>query len=176
MGISTRGLDYTPGTIHACRRSFSPRVRNALWLYESSVAKTKGEAADMAGLARGTFYQRTSQANLALVQKHSLAHQAHIMTQVLDIQQRIKSLSHKAIEKIGDLIDHPDPNLALQAARDMADRNPETAKSSKVEITPSLDPDDIKALAVGLVEAARLRQAHADLGTSNLIRMPGVVE
>lgn len=166
MGIYRRGIGYTPGTQKVCQQTLSPRMKNALWLYESSIVPTKCAAARAVGLAPQTFYQATSGANSALAESTYLA----VEQRVMSIREKIEALSHRAIDRLGDLMESGDEQVALRAAIDVADRGQETAKIQKMEVMPTMKSEDIQALARGLVEAARVRALYSGVGQEDIIQ------
>jgi hypothetical protein len=140
-------------------KELSPRVKLATRLYKTGFAKTKGEAADLAGLNRQTFYLLST----TEIQVAELAAKIdqELQDESIDTGRLIKQLGRKALHKIDSVMSNPLVKFEtqLKAAQDLADRSPETSKvvniNARVE-TP-LSDDQVAALRRAMIEAANLR-------------------
>lgn len=152
-------------------KDLSPRVKLATRLYNSGLAKTKGEAADMAGLARSVFYT----VSITDVKVASLATQVQkeLEDETIDAAKLIKRLGRRGLGIVAEIAENPlnKSETRLKAAQDLADRSPETSKiiniNARVE-TP-LSEDQIATLRRGMIEAAALREKFAEAANGSYI-------
>lgn len=177
MGIPARlpqDDDHWSNRLGYKDRPLSPRMKLALRLYNTGAARTKGEAAQLAGLAKGSFYVMTSPAagneaasNLSNEMDELLQDQA------INVTVLMEKLSEKAIRKIGKLMDSAGKEeVQLRAAMELADRGSRTAKIHKQQnMLPTLDDVSAKTLAAALVESASARQRHIAAASGDYVRV-----
>lgn len=141
-------------------RPLRPRVRMALRMYALSAVPTLSAAAEACGI---------SLPYLSL-SAHSPAGKAYMQTvqQILDEKSisttdLLNKLGRRAIEIIGGLAeDGSSPTIQLKAAIDLADRSPETSKTTKVQVDSfSLSGKDARLLAESIVQG---RSVHERFG------------
>ncbi len=152
------------------RRDLRPRTRAALRLYATGATKSIAEAARAVGASPASVYVAhctiDGQAIVNGVDKS-------VEEKTIDMAALLKKLGQKAVLKIETLMNTAgSENIQLAAARDLADRSPETSKVQKIQVEPfTLDPDAGKALAAALVEAAMVKGKFADQSKQDLIKI-----
>lgn len=138
-----------------------PATKQALRLYATGAVKTLAEAARATGIAPGTAYvahaSATGRREVARVDNNQVE-------KAVNVSQLIASLSTKAVEKVATLMEKgSSEGIQLRAAQDLLDRNPETSKTQKVQVSDlTMQDKDAKLLAAAMVEAAKLRALHAE--------------
>jgi hypothetical protein len=158
MKSNTAARTYWPENYQ--KQGLSPRVKLATRLYHTGLAKTKAEAADLAGLARGTFYI----ASTTNPQVTNLAEQVdkEFFDETIDTSRLIKRLGKEALGHIAKTMRSPivKAEVALKAAQDLADRSPETSKVINVNarVETPLSDEQVAALRSAVLEAASLRE------------------
>lgn len=140
----------------------SPRVRMALRMYVNAAVPTLKDAAIAVGIT--PQYLSNINGTVAAKKYTQTAHEI-IEEKAHDVNALIASLSHRAVQVIGQLMeDGSSENIRLRAAQDLADRGPETSKIQKHQVESfSLSSDDARGIAEAMVAAATLRQRHEEL-------------
>lgn len=134
----------------------------AMRLYATGAARTKKEAAEMAGISVPYFVvmsnhnetlSRLQDDTDEMIQDESVA-----MTTVL------QKLGREALQRVRQLSKSQNEHVALKAATDILDRNSETSKVQKLDISTSqIESKDAKALAEALVRSAEVRRQYIAL-------------
>lgn len=91
----------------------------------------------------------------------------------IDTAALIRKLAGEAVRETGRLMVHAQSeSVKLGAAKELMDRNPETAKHSKLQIDePKLDRADAQLLAEALVASAEARSRHREAAIGNYVRV-----
>lgn len=134
----------------------------AMRLYATGAAKTKKEAAEMAGISVPWFVAMSNH-NLPTAR---LRDDTDEMIQDESVQMSVvlQKLGREALGRVRDLSKSQNEHIALKAATDILDRNAETSKVQKIDLTSTqIDSKDAKALAEALVKAAEVRKAYITL-------------
>lgn len=134
----------------------SPRVALAARLYATAVCRTQREASIAAGLnPNGLSYHRFQHRDMHMQLESQI--QSAIDEKAISASALIQQLSLKAVRTVEATMEGDDPKLALDAAKDLLDRNPETSKTQKISTESFLvRPTDIAALGAILRESERL--------------------
>lgn len=150
QGRPTTRWGYAPRTI-------SPRVRTALQLYETGIAKTKKQASVMAGLHPNTLTVYTSPNNAhAQIRFAPIREKARelMLDNIKDASELIDKASFEAVKELYGMMKlAKDEEIRYKAAVDLADRGPKTSKIQKVHRTGadfSLGGDDVALLVSAL--------------------------
>lgn len=144
----------------------SPRIALAQRLYATGAAPTMRQASELAGLnPNGLSYHRHS------YREEHLATEARIMDAITDkaisASALIKQLGIKAVQTLDAAMEGNDPKLAVEAAKDLLDRNPETSKTQRVQSESFMvRPQDIAALQSVLRESEALNASPLPAGNS----------
>src|SRR3569832_1978997 len=121
--------------VHETRaKEHTPRVKLATRLYATGVAKTKAAAAEMAGLAPSTYYLiSTTESKVSDLMNHI---DKELESEQLDTGRLLKHLGRKAIRHIAWTLDSDEVkhDTRLKAAQDLADRSPETSKTTNLNV------------------------------------------
>lgn len=165
-------------------REPSPRIRLATLLYQTGTARTKAEAAKMAGISPATFYMTTTASNPTKRLAGEI--QEMISNESVKTSEIISKLSRRALGKMAELMDSDRDDVALRAAQDLMDRDPGMPKLTSQTVTPfTLSEHDAGMLARALVESANAYEAskHAadglievDISAPALKLLPTTVE
>ncbi len=154
--------------------TLSPRAALAARLYASGACKTKGEAAEAAGLSKGYFYVLSSPKN-GSERVRSLIEQvdSEIQSKTVDMSKVIELLGRRAVRNIADHMENASSEaLRLKAATDLADRSPETQKTQRtIAASFSVDGEDAKALAAAMVESANIQKKYAHVAEGDYIEV-----
>lgn len=151
-------------------RDLRPRTKAALRLYASGATKSIAEAARVVGASPSSVYV----AHCTLTGQELVnSVDARIEEKTIDMAELLKRLGREAVLKTAALMrEAGSQNIQLAAARDLADRSPETSKIQKIQVEPfTLDPAAGKALAAALVESAMVKEKFADASTKDLIKV-----
>lgn len=151
----------------------SPRVKMAIRLYTSGAAKTKLEASTMAGLHPQTLtVYSNSPRYMEAINKYQNELSAMLDDESTDMQVILDKMARKAVGRIGELMYSSKDDVALKAAVDIADRSSKTQKVIRAQVeTFSIAGEDAKALAAGMIEAARVRAANNAVVTGDFIKV-----
>jgi hypothetical protein len=150
-----------------------PRTKAALRLYASGATKSIAEAARAVGASPASVYvAHGTITGQALVNDVD----SRIEEKTIDMAELLKRLGREAVLKTANLMRSAgSENIQLAAARDLADRSPETSKIQKIQVEPfTLDPLAGKALAAALVESAMVQSKFAEGSKKDLIKIESV--
>lgn len=147
-----------------------PRARLAARLYASGAARTKREACEAVGLSYNYLSVLDSAGN-EVVKRIQAETEAMIVDETTDISVLIQRLGRKALKVSETAMDSENEHIALKAATDMLDRNPETSKTIKAAITHSMDREDAKILAAALVAGARVKNKFKELAAGDFVQV-----
>jgi hypothetical protein len=129
-------------------------------MYGAGIARTKGEAADMAGVPRATFYIQSSPLNGHPDVLRAMSEiQEMIQDKAVGMSAILIAAGRKAVGHIAGAMEDEGlhPALRLKAAIDLADRSPEATKVQKHQIEGlSIAGQDAQKLAEALVAGARI--------------------
>lgn len=141
-------------------RKPSPRIRQALLLHATGVAKTKREAAEMAGVNPQTFYMMTTMSEPT--KRLSGEIEEMLANEAISTATVIEKLGRKALGKIALLMETGREETQLRAAQDLADRAPQTQRQQQVAVVApfSIASADVATLAAALVESEKHRREH----------------
>lgn len=142
-------------------------------LWASGAVKSKKAACEAVGLS--TTY-------LSLLSRDAVAN-PEIVSIIGDVDRAIhdKSITlsavialaaRRAVEKVNRLIDSNNEHIALKAASDILDRNPETSKTQKLQVASfSLEGQDAKDLAAALVRSAEVRERYGAIAEGDFVKI-----
>lgn len=161
-----------------------PRAKMAARLYASGAVKSKKAACEAVGLNPSYLSTLSREvvnhpeiASIIGEIDHAIHDKTVAMSTVLALMAR------KAVEKVNKLMDSQNEHISLKAASDVLDRNPETSKTQKLQVTSfSLDGQDAKDLAAALVRGAEVREKFAEIGKGDFVKIapdapsPGALE
>lgn len=152
---------------HLRRISPGPRYKLAAKLYVSGNAKSKKQAAELADVDYGYFLALTNY-NDEIREIMGTMEEA-VDEKLLETPHLLTRFGREAVTKIAQIMrTTDDEEVALKAAKDLADRSEETStiKKSKVSTSNELSVESARALASALVEAAKQRALHAGSAAS----------
>ena len=87
-----------------------------------------------------------------------------IEDQTVSLSRVIAMASRKAAKTINKLMDSSNEHIQLKASSDILDRNPETSKTVKAQVSSfSIDSADVAEIAKALVETARIKERLRDV-------------
>jgi len=150
-----------------------PRVKMAARLYASGAVKSKKAACEAVGL-NPTY--------LSLLSRESVSH-PEIVSIIGDVDRAIHDknialsvviamAARKALGRVNGLVDSQNEHIALKAASDILDRNPETSKTQKLQVTSfSLEGQDAKEIAQALVRSAEVREKFNAIGEGDFVKI-----
>lgn len=149
----------------------SPRTRRAAQLYGSGIAKTKKEAAEIAGIHPG-YLTNLSNGNSEIKRLIGEAEKSASIA-VGDINQTLIRLGREGLATIDQIRRNASSEaIQLKAAIDLADRSPETSKVQKHQVESlSLDGEDVERLTKAMVESARIRADFAEVHEANYVKV-----
>lgn len=150
----------------------TPRVKQALWLYKSGACKTKREASELAGL-HPAYLSMLTAPNRGSEPVKRLADEIDTLLsdKAVDMSKVLQLTGRMAIGRMVKLMDSGNERIALDSAKELANKSPETAGMLKVQVDPfTIDGLDAKQIAAALIESARLPDNAED------IRLHGLVE
>jgi hypothetical protein len=146
----------------AIPRTLRPRVRTALRLTLTGATRTQAEAARVVGITQA--YLSTAKRN-PLMQAYIRKIEAQMDAGSVQMSTVIQELGRKGLVKIALMMesDEVKDELRLRAAMDLADRSPETSKTSKLSIEGDLTirEGDAQRLIQALVEASQADEKYA---------------
>lgn len=154
-----------------------PRIRHAARLYASGAVRTKQEAAEAVGVNPSYFNVITqpghSRANPEILEMMDEIERS-ISDKTVQLSSVIEHVSREALSEMRSLmLDSQNEAIRLKAASDILDRNPETSKTQKHQLSSfSLSGEDAKALAAALVKSAEAQQLYASQATGDFVRVP----
>lgn len=153
----------------------SPRVRAAATLYGSGAVGTMKEASEAAGMHPNYLSMLKSSGNEEVNRIISETQQV-ILDESMAMSSVMTHLGRKAISKIAQLMESSaSERIQLEAARDLADRTPQTAKTQSHTITSfSLNGDDAKEIAAALVASAAARRTYQEIVQGDFVRIEQV--
>ncbi len=173
IGRPRKALRAPPGpSSHLRYIEPSPRMRLAAYLYATGAEKTKKDAALAASVDPVYFGMLTNHSipmNRLINQTKSM-----IEDETISMSTVLQRLSRKAVGRIADLMDTSEnEGIALKAAQDLADRHPETSRTSKIQVDAGLTigTADAKALAAALVESATISNSLAHIARDGLVEI-----
>jgi len=144
------------------RKTLRPRVRTALRLVLSGATRTQGEAARIAGLHQAYL---SGVKRSPIVQAYIRKLEAQMDAQTINMSAAMQELGRKGLLKIAEFMESEQvkDELRLRAAMDLADRSPETSKTSKLSIEGDLTirQGDANRLIEALVEATQADERYA---------------
>ena len=100
--------------------------------------------------------------------------EAAIHNKTVSLSSVIESVSREAVSEMRDLLNNSQNEaIRLKAASDILDRNPETSKTQKHQLSAfSLGSEDAKALAIALVKSAEAQKLYATQTVGDFVRIP----
>lgn len=144
-------------------RKATPRAKLAARLYATGAAKTKSEAAKMAGLSPSYLYVLSCRSGSEEVKRIMSDVDEMIQDETIATSVIIRELGRKAIGHIARSMTSDNEHVALKAAIDLADRSPETSKTQKIQVESfSLDGKDVEALTRAMLEAANVSSRFSE--------------
>lgn len=154
-----------------------PRIRHAARLYASGAVRTKQEAAEAVGVNPSYFNIVTqpghARSNPQIIELMDEIERS-IHDKTVSLSSVIEAVSREAVEEMRDLINNSQNEaIRLKAASDILDRNPETSKTQKHQLSSfSLGSEDAKALAAALVKSAEAQRLYGHVGKGDFVRIP----
>lgn len=153
-------------------RPLSPRVKLALRLYVMGAAKTKKEAAAMAGLQYSSLATiRRDPQVLRFMEELD----AEIAAEAVNTSELLKRLGRRAIRNIAGFMESEavKDEVRFKAAQDLADRSPETSKVLKVhsEATLTMSPEDVLRLRAAMLDGAQNKILYAEAAEGNFVKV-----
>src|SRR5580765_1494775 len=144
------------------RKTLRPRVRTAMRLVLTGATRTQAEACRVVGL---------DQAYLSAVKRSPVVAayirrlEAQLDQIAINMSAAVQELGRRGLLKIAAFMesDQVKDELRLRAAMDLADRSPETSKTSKLSIEGDLTirEADANRLIAALVEASQADEKYA---------------
>lgn len=150
-----------------------PRVKHAARLYASGAVPTKKAACEAVGLAP-TYLSLLSRTSVSHPEVTSIIGEVDqaIHDKSIALSAVIALAARRAVDRVNKLMDSGNEHIALKAASDILDRNPETSKTQKLQMTSfSLDGEDAKAIAAALVRGAEVRERYASIGEGDFVKI-----
>lgn len=100
--------------------------------------------------------------------------EAAIHDKTVSLSSVIESVSREAISEMRDLMNNSNNEaIRLKASSDILDRNPETSKTQKHQLSAfSLGSEDAKALAAALVKSAEATRLYGQAAVGDFVRIP----
>ena len=150
----------------------SPRVRQAALLYGSGALPTKRAASEAAGLHPNYLTMLTNAGNEEVGRIISET-QRMIENEAVSMSTVLQTLGRKAVGRIAQLMEFSaSEKIQLEAAKDLADRTPNTAKTQMHQVTSlTIAGEDAKELARALVSSAHARSQYSDEVRGDFIRV-----
>jgi len=140
-----------------------PRVRMAARLYASGAVDSKRAACAAVGLHPQYLSMLDSAGNEVTRRVQDDIERA-IEDQTVSLSRVIAMASRKAAKTINKLMDSSNEHIQLKASSDILDRNPETSKTVKAQVSSfSIDSADVAEIAKALVETARIKERLRDV-------------
>ena len=145
-------------------------MRLAALLYSTGAARTKREAAQIAGIAPEyftTMSNHNDQVRRIVGQTQETMDDEAVATSVL-----IQRLGRKALMRLSHLMDNARDEVAFRAAQDLADRAPDTSKVQRVQVDQfTLGGEDVRAIAAAMIESSKHDAEYADVALNGLVEV-----
>jgi hypothetical protein len=143
----------------------------AAQLYASGSVRSKKEAAEIAGIHPVWFLAMSNHNEPTQRLMNSMSEK--ILDESVDASKLLKTIGRKALARIVDLMETSgNEKIALEAAKDLADRSSETMKTQRLEVASlTLGPDEARQLAAALVESNRGRAELEHVAKDGLIEV-----
>lgn len=140
-------------------------------LYATGAAPTKKAAAEAVGIHPVWFTLLTNHNEETKRLVDNVDQQ--IEDQSVEMSTVLRTVGREAIKRIRQLmVGSTRDDIALKAAVDLADRNPETSKIQRHEVASvHMGPAEAKELAAALVEGARVRERYVADVQGDFIRV-----
>jgi len=148
------------------RKVISPRVANALRLYNSGVARTKKEAAEMAGLSSAGFYMPTMPSlGKTAMSAYGQMISDSIQEKAINVGALLDGLAVQAVATINHIRNEgASEALRLKAAIDLADRGSKTSKVQKLSVESfTLNNKDVEAISAAMLESREVLQLKGEV-------------
>lgn len=151
-------------------RRLSPRVKMGLQIYASGAAKTVKEAAEIVGLSQ---VHLGNVKNLGGGQELIDRMQGKIEDAAVNTSALLRSLGVEAVHKLAALMRTAgSENIQLAAAKDLADRSPETSKTQKIQVDSfSINGEDAKHLAEAMIRAQQSREVWSGQTQGDFVKV-----
>ena len=151
-------------------RRLSPRVKMGLQIYASGAAKTVKEAAEIVGL---TSVHLGNVKNIGGGQELIERMQDKIEDAAINTSALLQSLGVEAVHKLAKLMRTAgSENIQLAAAKDLADRSPETSKTQKIQVDSfSINGEDAKHLAEAMIRARESREVWSGQTQGDFVKV-----
>lgn len=155
----------------------TPRIRHAARLYASGAVKTKQEAAEAVGV-NPSYFNIVTQPGHARSNPEIIKLMDEIEERIHDktvaLSSVIESVSREALSEMRDLLNNSNNEaIRLKAASDILDRNPETSKTQKHQLSSfSLGSEDAKTLAAALVKSAEAQRLYGAAAVGDFVKIP----
>lgn len=151
-------------------KDLSPRLKLAIRLYSTGLAKTMREASEKAGLNPSVFYiTKSTEPKVSELMAYV---DRQLEQEELDTAALIKRLGRQAVRNIAHLMENAKKEeVQLKAAQDLADRSPETSKVINVNarVETPLTEDAVASLRRSILEAAALRERFVEAAEGNYV-------
>jgi hypothetical protein len=145
-------------------------VKLATRLYVTGAVATKREAAEAAGI-NGSYFSIAGKR--PDVQEFADELDRKLAEKTITLSAAIEELSRKALRTMGSLMDSNNQAIQYKASSDILDRNPETSKTHKHQVSSfSLSGEDAKSLAHALVKSTEARRLYGQDVQSDFVRIP----
>jgi hypothetical protein len=140
-------------------------------LYASGAVPSKREACRAVGLNEHYLSILSSAGNPEVNSILDETDRA-IKDQTVALSKVISLLSRKAAGRMNGLIDSQNEYIALRASTDLLDRDPQSSKTMKAQITTfNMDGSDIRELAKALVAGAKTREKFAEVAAGDFVKV-----
>lgn len=158
------------------RTKLRPRLKLAARMIAGGIARTQREAAEAVGLSESYLSLAVTRSPVAEELMHSI--DRVVEQRIIETSALIRTLSAKAIEKLGDLMTESErEDIQLRAAIDLADRGPETSKIHKHQVESfTLSGRDVKALAEAIALGKASREEYSEVVKDGYDRIQPVEE
>jgi hypothetical protein len=151
-------------------KPLTPRVKLAARLYATGAAKTKRQAAEMAGLSPSVFYITST--TEPQVSDLILEIDREMAAEHVNMAKLLEKAGRRAVRNVFKLMETSnDEKIQLAAAKDLADRSPETSKVTKVDLSVSvpISQDQFEAMRKAMLESANLAQQFPTAASGNFV-------
>lgn len=155
-------------------RDPSPRLKTAIRLHATGAAKSKKQAAEMAGISYGQMAVMTapSAGNEKVSNLYENVDQL-LNDKAIDLSTLKRRLAEEGLRTAGRLMVHSGKDeVQLRAALELMDRHEDTARITKTQIeAPKITEGDAKLLAEALVQAAEARRRHMHVAVGDYVKV-----
>jgi hypothetical protein len=152
-------------------KNLTPRVKLAARLYATGVAKTKRQAAQMAGLSESVFY--ITSISEPKVSELIAQIDREMESDQINMGKLIQKLGRRAVRNVAQIMENPQvkDEVRLKAAQDLADRSPETSKVLNIHATIAapISDEQFELMRKAMLESESAKAQFADAAKGNYV-------